>query len=243
MSRNWKIVGHRGYAAKYPENTLAGFYAAADLGVDALELDVQISRDGVPIVIHDDTLERTSNSVGSVHLHTLDQLRHASCHFPNKFGETFNPQYLSSLESICDELSQLNCFVFVEVKKESIDFFGAEPFLEKVLLSTRSLGKRQAIISFDFNFLEILRKQSKLAIGWCIEHYDNDTLEKAKELCPDILISDINFLPAEKQNLWQGPWQWFVYGVETLKQVENLVARGVFWIEADDPSVFVETQS
>ena len=54
------VIGHRGCAAHAPENTLGGFGRAAELGCDWDEFDVQISRDGVPVVVHDPNLERTT---------------------------------------------------------------------------------------------------------------------------------------------------------------------------------------
>ncbi|MGE5147834.1 MAG: glycerophosphodiester phosphodiesterase family protein, partial [Candidatus Eiseniibacteriota bacterium] len=61
-----KLVGHRGAAALAPENTLAGFRAAAAAGVTAVEFDVRLSADGVPMVIHDATVERTTTGRGPV---------------------------------------------------------------------------------------------------------------------------------------------------------------------------------
>lgn len=58
-NRNPLIVAHRGASAVAPENTLAAFQLAMDLGADGIELDVRQSRDGVPVVIHDATLKRT----------------------------------------------------------------------------------------------------------------------------------------------------------------------------------------
>jgi len=56
-----QIIAHRGASAEAPENTLSSFQKAIDLKVDMIELDVQLSRDGVPIVIHDETLHRTTD--------------------------------------------------------------------------------------------------------------------------------------------------------------------------------------
>jgi len=57
-----QIIGHRGYPEKAPENTLPSFARAIEAGADMIELDAQVSRDGVPMVIHDDTLSRTTNA-------------------------------------------------------------------------------------------------------------------------------------------------------------------------------------
>ena len=71
------IVGHRGNAAHAPENTIESFRQAVDLGVDALELDVHLSADGHVVVIHDPTLDRTTNGSGRVERLTLAEIREA----------------------------------------------------------------------------------------------------------------------------------------------------------------------
>lgn len=71
------VVAHRGNRAHAPENTLEAFTQALALGVDAIEFDVHLSRDGVPVVIHDATLDRTTDAVGEVRARTLAELRRA----------------------------------------------------------------------------------------------------------------------------------------------------------------------
>lgn len=60
------VIAHRGASIAAPENTLAAFQRAADLGARAVEFDVKLSADGVPVVIHDDTVDRTTNATGTV---------------------------------------------------------------------------------------------------------------------------------------------------------------------------------
>ncbi|MBI4497497.1 MAG: glycerophosphodiester phosphodiesterase [Chloroflexi bacterium] len=74
-TRRTLVIGHRGAPRRAPENTLASFAAALDLGVDGVEFDVHLSRDGIPVVIHDPTLERTTNGHGLVSDLTLAELR------------------------------------------------------------------------------------------------------------------------------------------------------------------------
>lgn len=69
------VIGHRGAAGYAPENTLAGFRYAARLGVSWVEFDVQLTADNVPVVIHDATLDRTTDGYGQVGRCSLDQLR------------------------------------------------------------------------------------------------------------------------------------------------------------------------
>jgi glycerophosphoryl diester phosphodiesterase len=68
------VIAHRGDSAHFPENTMASFAAAVAMGVDALELDVRMTRDGVPVVIHDATVDRTTNGSGLVGALTYDEL-------------------------------------------------------------------------------------------------------------------------------------------------------------------------
>jgi glycerophosphoryl diester phosphodiesterase len=75
------LVGHRGASAEAPENTLPAFQRAADLGVDAFELDVRLTADGAVVVHHDPTLERTTDQTGPLAARTLAQLRTADAGF------------------------------------------------------------------------------------------------------------------------------------------------------------------
>ena len=68
------LIGHRGAAGTHPENTIPAFDAALEQGADAFELDVHASRDGVPVVIHDPTLDRTTEATGPVREKTADEL-------------------------------------------------------------------------------------------------------------------------------------------------------------------------
>lgn len=69
------IIGHRGASADAPENTLAAFALALEQNADGIEFDVQLSRDGVPVIMHDDTVDRTTNGAGRVSDLTLAELR------------------------------------------------------------------------------------------------------------------------------------------------------------------------
>ena len=85
------LIGHRGAAAEAPENTLVSFARALDAGADALELDVHLSADGIAVVHHDATLERTTDGRGPIGAHTLSQLRalDAGARFTSDGGVTF----------------------------------------------------------------------------------------------------------------------------------------------------------
>ncbi len=92
------IWAHRGASAKAPENTLAAFSHALADGADGLELDIHLSRDGIPVVLHDDTLERTTDGCGPVSALTLRQLQRLDA--GRWFDVDFACERIPTLESV-----------------------------------------------------------------------------------------------------------------------------------------------
>ncbi len=103
----WKI-GHRGACGHAPENTLASMKKALALGVHGFEFDVQMSKDGEPVVIHDDTLERTTSGSGLVSHFTLQQLQQF---------DAGGGQRIPSLRNVLDMVDK-RCRLFIELKAE-----------------------------------------------------------------------------------------------------------------------------
>lgn len=85
--KNIYVAAHRGFSEKFPENTMAAFRAAIALGVDQIETDIRITKDGELVLVHDGTVDRTSNGTGVVHDKTLSELRELD--FGSWKGERF----------------------------------------------------------------------------------------------------------------------------------------------------------
>ncbi len=94
------VIGHRGAPSRAPENTLASFRAALEIGVDGLELDVHLSADGHLVVIHDANLKRTTNGQGLVHEHTLAQLKQLDA--GTWFGPMFAGERIPTFDEVLD---------------------------------------------------------------------------------------------------------------------------------------------
>ncbi len=92
------IQGHRGASGLAPENTLAAFQKAIELGADGMEMDLQLTRDGAVVVIHDDTLDRTTNGHGRVTDLTLAEVRQADA--GGKFGRAFCGERVPTLGEV-----------------------------------------------------------------------------------------------------------------------------------------------
>jgi glycerophosphoryl diester phosphodiesterase len=96
------IYAHRGASAHAPENTLAAFQRALADGAQAVEFDVKLSLDGIPIILHDQTLQRTTTGAGRANQMTLSQLKQFDAGV--KFGEAFKGERIPTLEETLDQL-------------------------------------------------------------------------------------------------------------------------------------------
>ncbi len=92
------LWAHRGASFCAPENTLAAFAAAVAAGADGIELDIHLSRNGIPVVIHDETLQRTTDGYGAVAGRTLQQLQQLDA--GSWFSAAFADQVIPSLEEV-----------------------------------------------------------------------------------------------------------------------------------------------
>lgn len=131
------IGGHRGNPAACPENTLASFRSAIELGVDMIECDVHLSQDGELVVIHDHTLDRTTDGSGLVVAKTLRELRELDA----GAGER-----IPVLAEVC-ELARPSVGLCVEIKQIPIPYPGLEQRLVAVLRELDMVGQT-AVISF-----------------------------------------------------------------------------------------------
>src|SRR5918912_617430 len=121
--RVW-VVGHRGAMGHCPENTLASFERGLDLGADWVELDVHLSRDGALVVIHDETLERTTNGAGLVKDHDLAELRRLDA--GAWFGPEFAGQRLPTLDEALAWAVRRGLVLDVELKNGPVFYPGLE---------------------------------------------------------------------------------------------------------------------
>ena len=140
-----QIFGHRGAAGTFPENTLVSFKACEEFRVDGIELDVQLSSDGEIVVIHDETINRTSNGKGYVKDFTLSQLKQFD--FSNKFREKVGFCEIPTLKEVFDWAKGNNFIINIELKNDKIPYHGLE---ERVinLIRQYELEKRIIISSF-----------------------------------------------------------------------------------------------
>jgi glycerophosphoryl diester phosphodiesterase len=224
-------VAHRGNAAEYPENTLPAFVSALELGVRFLELDVQLSRDGVPVVIHDHLLARTTGLPGSVFDHDAAELAGMEAAETQRFGDRFAGTRLPLLRDVLGLLARRpEITLFIELKRASLGEFGHDRVVSQVVEAIRPWRTQCVLISFDLAAVHRARSLGAAPIGWVLDSCDAHTQFKYAALQPEYLFCSHERLPA-RGRLPQGPWRWVVYEVATLPLALELAGRGADYLE------------
>lgn len=147
------IISHRGAAAIAPENTLAAFRLAIEQGVDFIETDVQLTADGVPVLMHDPTLDRTTNGSGPVGAHTFEEVRALDA--GGWFDAGFAGETVPTLEEFLALLQPAPTRAFIELKGE-----WTPPEVASVmeLLRENRLVYRVVLESFEVPNLEMVQQ-------------------------------------------------------------------------------------
>jgi glycerophosphoryl diester phosphodiesterase len=228
------LVAHRGYPARYPENTLVGVAAAIDAGARFLEIDVQLSADGVPVVLHDPGLQRTAGRAGTALKMTWDELAAVDVGEADRLDAAFAGTSLPSLAQLVELVAaHADVHLFVEVKRESLRHHGRGTVMAPVLDALRPLGGRCTVISFDFDALRHARDRDGRSIGWILQRYDETARAQVAALAPELLFANRRLLPPPPDPLWHGDWDWAIYTVDDAPAARALAARGVRFVETD----------
>lgn len=153
------VIAHRGDSAHRPENTLAAIAGALELGAVAVEMDVQLTRDGQVVVIHDPTLERTTSGHGDVRRMTLAEVRAVSAGYPSRFGDAWAGERVPTLAEALGLLRD-RARALVEIKSESVteDATGGLEALTAAEIRRAQMADKVLLISFDQRAIVRLRQ-------------------------------------------------------------------------------------
>jgi len=231
LPRRPELVAHRGWAAEYPENTRAALEAAIEAGARWVEVDVQLSSDGRPVLFHDRSLERMCGVAGPVHLQTLAGLRALPCAERSRFGEKFAKERIAELSELVDLLrAHPQVFAFVEIKRAAIESFDAERVLAAVVPLLEPVRSRVALISFSLPFLALARSKTAFPLGEVFDHWHEREAPEARAVEAEFLFCDVDGLPAGGP-IDAGKAKLALYEVADPKIALDLAARGADLIE------------
>jgi glycerophosphoryl diester phosphodiesterase len=177
------VIAHRGASSYAPENTLAAFDLALEMGVRHIELDVDFTRDGHIVVIHDDTVDRTTNGSGPVTSHTLAALRGFDA--GSWFGARFAGERIPTFDEVLARYKG-RAHIHTEIK-------GRSPSLSQRtadLIRKHGMEGKVTITSFQSARLEEMRAYApELPMGWLVREVSDALIAQAHamgvtQLCP-----------------------------------------------------------
>ena len=220
------IYAHRGMSALHPENTLRAFRHALALGVDGIELDVHATADGIPVVIHDRAVERTTDGTGLVDELPLSRLRT----FDAGDGERV-PTLAEVLELVGDA-----AHLDIEIKGSHV---------ERTVLDvlTHYPHSGWAVSSFDWNTLRTVRRLDPQADLWPLsKRADADLIDIANELgSPAVALFAGAYAPESAGTLRDAGLRVMVWTVNDPHQAQRVGELGAFALCTDDPERIMAT--
>lgn len=175
---------HRGASTYYPENTLSSFYAGVDMGADGIETDVHITKDGVLVLFHDDTIDRVTDGSGAVSDYTYEQLLALTV-----YNRDYNrSDKITTLEDLLKYFGWRDLTFAIELKQEGIE--------KQVIDMLEKYGMREKVFLTSFTFENIARAKQyapEYRVGYLYTPAEEHALEKIKsiggeQLCPQAKI-------------------------------------------------------
>jgi glycerophosphoryl diester phosphodiesterase len=230
----WTIA-HRGASGHAPENTMAAFRHAVELGARFIETDLQITRDAQVIAMHDFTLDRTTTGKGQTHLLTLDQIRalDAGSWFGAGSG-TYAGEHVPTLNEILDFAKEQDIIFYLEIK--SGPAWGVEHAVVATLRD-RNASAQVVILSFDPSALDsVHRLDSTMMTGLLCEHPSNDLVERTVRAGARQLVAAGELITsAVVEKAHRAGLQVVAWTINDVEQLQRLIAAGVNGIITDFP--------
>ena len=227
------VTAHRGAMGYAPENTLAAYNLAVEMDTDAIELDVHLSKEGIPVIIHDFILERTTSGKGLVRNYTLDELK--SLDIGSWFDSRFSSERMLTLEEVC-QWAKGQVYILVEIKNNPMKYRGIE---SKVLdiLQRYDMIDQVEVFSFDHGLIKRINQLTlDIITGVC---YAADPVSHAAlALKADARIIHPQFHHCTKEAIEEGHQHSLyvtTWTVNDMKAARELAEAGVDCIKTDYP--------
>jgi len=223
------VVGHRGAAGYAPENTLLSFQTAIDLGCDRVELDVHLTEDGIPVAIHDDSINRTTNGQGAVKNLTLSELKAFDCH---------QGQKIPSLQEVID-LCKNKIPLQIELKAPGT------PMAVNELLLQNDIIDSSVVTSFDRKLLKEMKAiNPEIKTGFLFKNpvfslFPRRLEKLIADVSPAYICPRSDLVTGKMVDLVHAAGaKVYAYQVNKKALAESLIALGVDEIGTDFPKLF-----
>ena len=234
------VEGHRGFCAKYPENTMISFEAALEMGVDAIEFDVWLTADKVPVLIHDGNCRRTCGEDVHVRDLSLSEVKKLRATYEEKFGDTFKGQdieipTLEELLILCKEK-----YPHVKLGVEIKEFTEENVDITVALLKKYGFFDTCYFYAFNGRIIKCLKvKYNGRTMGYpdfLMGEYAEDTYAHYCELGLGINLVRSELLPFYMAK----GWPVHMYCADTEEDVRMCIEKGADLITANDPTALMK---
>lgn len=226
-----KLIAHRGWQQRFPENTLLAVQQAIDIGARHIEIDIQLSADLQPWLCHDYNLQRFASVDKLISQCDSKTINQFSAYEPERLGEQFIGTPFCPL-SVCIETIKKHPQVtlYVEIKQESISEFGQQILIDQVLPILQCIEQQCFIISFNTDILAAVA-----ALGWknyapVLHNWEQALADPMQKLAPPLLFSNINHI-AYPGALAELPIASAIYEVDNYQLACQLLAQGAALVE------------
>jgi glycerophosphoryl diester phosphodiesterase len=237
------VIAHRGDSAHRPENTLASFASALELGAELVEFDVQLTRDGEVVVLHDPTLDRTTTGRGPVREHTLAEVRRLSAGYPARFGDLHAGERIPTLREVLG-LLRGRARALVEIKPESVTEAEDDGVEARAAAEVRRAGlaDQTAFLSFSRPaLLRCRRLAPEVPRGHLFfEGSGDDMVRGAREAETDFVMPEKRLLSPELvARLKAADLRVATWVVDEPDELAGLRAYGLFGVATNRPGVLM----
>lgn len=231
----WNIA-HRGASGHAPENTLAAYRLAAEMGAKFIETDLQVTRDTWIVALHDPTVNRTTNGRGHISMMTLAELRalDAGAWFEGAGGRSFAGERVPELSEILAFAREADVSFYLELKTS--ESWTMERSLAGALASSGELA-RATVISFDPAVLLSLRRIEPMAMtGMLVERAGLDSIDRAVSVGARQILPRANRITAELiEAARRADLKLVAWTVNEPEEMRTLITKGVDGIITDFP--------
>ncbi|MEY8561008.1 glycerophosphodiester phosphodiesterase family protein [Jeotgalicoccus halotolerans] len=230
-------IAHRGASGYAPENTLAAFDKAVEMQADYIEIDVQLSKDDLPVVIHDDTLDRTTNGTGNISAHTFQELR--SLDAGSWFDKDYAGEKIPSLNEVLEMYGE-KINILIELKSPEL-YPGVEEKVAEALAKYK-LDTSNNIVIQSFNHPSVIKSAEMLPeITHGVlagENYKNVTDQQLQEFAAyaEYFNPNLKIVSSELvDKVHQAGMKISPYTIKTKAEAERIYKFGVDGLITDYP--------
>ena len=237
-----KNYAHRGFCSRYPENTMLAFEKALAEGVDGIENDVQLTKDGEIVILHDESIDRTTDGKGWVKDLTLAQVKELNAN--EKFGDAFPVQRIPTLREYLELVKNEPVLTNIEMKTGVFQYLEMEQLLVDLL---REYKVEDRILITSFNHFTIMRMKERapeirygfLAYDWRLDAGEYTQKNGIPCYHPDYH----NLTPEVVEDLRSHGIEINPYTVDDPKDIRDMIAKGVHSVITNCPDVVNRVRS